>query len=127
MRWASDLIVEVGARFWEIQNAQPMLDPDLVAALVFDEIAEGSGGPEYVREILDDLIKESGPLELDQASPAQRHDWAGNNAAFTCLLCGKVFIVSAVLHPKGRVYPSCGDSKGHCTGGAKSGKRAYLT
>jgi predicted RNA-binding Zn-ribbon protein involved in translation (DUF1610 family) len=39
-------------------------------------------------------------------------DWEGNNAAFTCPVCGKVSIVSAMLHGNGRQCPSCHKSTG---------------
>jgi hypothetical protein len=45
---------------------------------------------------------------LDKATLGQFEDWYGNNAAVQCTSCGKVFIVSAVLHRKGRSCPICG-------------------
>lgn len=57
---------------------------------------------------------------------AQDEDWDGNNAAFTCPLCGKVFIVSQLLHKGVRSCPKCKKSKGHCTGGRKSGGKAFI-
>jgi hypothetical protein len=42
---------------------------------------------------------------LDKAALGQFEDWYGNNAAVQCTACGKVFIVSAVLHRKGRSCP----------------------
>jgi rRNA maturation endonuclease Nob1 len=47
---------------------------------------------------------------LDKAALGQFEDWYGNNAAVQCTACGKVFIVSAVLHRKGRSCPVCGKS-----------------
>ncbi len=45
---------------------------------------------------------------LDKSALGQHEDWYGNNAAVCCTSCGKVFIVSAVLHRKGRSCPACG-------------------
>jgi hypothetical protein len=98
-RWTVDLMFELEERFEKIQEEQPVLEPNLVATPVFSEIGETSPAPDYAREVLDNLIKASEPLELNQTSPVQRHDWAGNNAAFTCLFCSTVFIFSAVLNP----------------------------
>jgi hypothetical protein len=62
---------------------------------------------------------------------AMDEDWLGNNAAFTCPLCRKVFIVTNApkIHDpqEERPCPHCGGSVGHCTGGAKSGGAAYIT
>lgn len=65
---------------------------------------------------------------LDPNDLGQSEDWEGNNAAFTCPLCGKVFIVSKLIHPKGRICPnlSCGKSKGWIGGGRKSGGQAGI-
>jgi predicted RNA-binding Zn-ribbon protein involved in translation (DUF1610 family) len=64
--------------------------------------------------------------ELDLNLIFHEFDWEGNNAAFTCPPCGKVFIVSELLHPKGRECPNCQKSVGHVKGGRKSGGRAYI-
>lgn len=60
-------------------------------------------------------------------------DWEGNNAAFTCPICEKVFIVSDTrMHtdPQGekgyRKCPSCGKSIGRVKGGRKSGGTASI-
>lgn len=45
---------------------------------------------------------------LDKSALGQHEDWYGNNAAVSCSVCAKVFIVSAVLHRKGRSCPACG-------------------
>jgi hypothetical protein len=65
--------------------------------------------------------------ELDPNHLAQGEDWEGNNAAFTCPACNKVFIVSGSVHRGKRACPSCGRSTGHCelkkgrkTGGSAS-------
>ena len=57
----------------------------------------------------------------------QDEDWEGNNAAFKCPLCEKIFIVSDTrmhVSPDGekgyRKCPSCGESIGRITGGRKS-------
>jgi hypothetical protein len=44
-------------------------------------------------------------------------DWFGNNAAFTCPLCHKVFIVSGMFHKEGRECPNCKRSRGFVRGG----------
>jgi hypothetical protein len=36
--------------------------------------------------------------DLDPATSEHSSDWEGNNAAFTCPLCQKVFIVSGRIH-----------------------------
>ena len=64
--------------------------------------------------------------EFTEGSLGTNEDWAGNNAAFTCPLCGQVFIVSGLLHKQGRACPNCGGAKGFVEGGRKSGGRAYL-
>jgi hypothetical protein len=75
--------------------------------------------------------------ELDPDALGLGEDWEGNNAAFSCPAdkCGKVFIVSAVIHvgPKGakgergyRQCPRCGRSVGHVQGGKKDGGRAWI-
>jgi predicted RNA-binding Zn-ribbon protein involved in translation (DUF1610 family) len=58
-------------------------------------------------------------------------DWEGNNAAFTCPLCDKVFIVSVQVHKvrphRGeRKCPKCGNSRGIVEGGRKSGGAASI-
>jgi len=39
-------------------------------------------------------------------------DFRGNNIAFNCPVCGKVFIVSGLSDKKGRDCPNCGKSRG---------------
>jgi hypothetical protein len=43
---------------------------------------------------------------IDRNSIKQDEDWEGNNAAFTCLLCKKVFLVSGLLHEGRRACPN---------------------
>jgi Zn finger protein HypA/HybF involved in hydrogenase expression len=57
---------------------------------------------------------------IDPEAQARDEDWEGNNAAFTCPVCGKVFIVSSHMHDGKRKCPSCGKSTGHVVGGKKS-------
>jgi len=44
-----------------------------------------------------------------------RMDWWGNNIAFNCPVCGKVFIVSAFLNGGKGKCPNCRKSKGTVT------------
>lgn len=59
-------------------------------------------------------------------------DWEGNNAAFSCPVCGKVFIVSDTrMHQingeRGqRKCPKCGESTAYVKGGRKSGGIASI-
>lgn len=64
--------------------------------------------------------------EIDRRTPAQDEDWEGNNAAFSCPVCGKVFIVSEMLHRAGRECPSCRKSKATIQGGRLSGGSARI-
>lgn len=57
--------------------------------------------------------------ELDRENLATDEDWVGNNAAFTCPHCRKVFLVSGLIHRGTRSCPSCAKSTGRCE---KSGK-----
>ena len=72
-------------------------------------------------------VKNLNPDELESDV-----DWEGNNAAFTCPVCQKVFIVSDILHQstqkeKGfRKCPSCGNSTARISGGRKSGGTASI-
>jgi hypothetical protein len=52
---------------------------------------------------------------IDFEAKARDEDRVGNNAAFTCPRCGKVFIVSGHIpsHKDGRTCPWCGQSKGY--------------
>jgi hypothetical protein len=55
----------------------------------------------------------------------QKDDWQGNNVAFTCRACGRVFIVSGRIHSGHRTC-KCGQSEGFVKGGRKSGGSAWL-
>jgi hypothetical protein len=69
----------------------------------------------------------SGKKILDQNDLGLDEDWCGNNASFKCPICGKVFIVSGMLHQNGRRCPRCGSSTGFCDlNGASAGGRAYI-
>jgi hypothetical protein len=63
--------------------------------------------------------------EIDRAAIRPDEDWIGNNAAFTCPVCNRVFVVSGLLHKKGRAC-DCRHSRGFVTGGKDSGGRAWL-
>ncbi len=56
-------------------------------------------------------------------------DWQGNNAAFKCPHCGKVYLVSGSrLHGGERKCPSCGQSTARISrkGGRPSGSAASI-
>ena len=54
-------------------------------------------------------------------------DWYGNNAAFKCPECEKIFIVTSFLNPKGRPCPHCEKSFAYCTGSPRNKKsEAYI-
>jgi len=64
---------------------------------------------------------------LDPSSLGLDEDWEGNNAAFTCPHCSKVFIVSGTIHRGVRNCPQCSRSTGRCdTRGRQSGGEASL-
>jgi hypothetical protein len=66
--------------------------------------------------------------ELNPTINELKYDWQGNNAAFTCPVdgCGKVFVVSCIIHRSERKCPACEQSTGHVTGGKKKGGKAYI-
>jgi phage FluMu protein Com len=66
--------------------------------------------------------------DLDPNNLGHEEDWEGNNAAFRCPHCDKVFIVSGSgVHHGERKCPSCGKSVARCDiKGRKSGGRASL-
>ena len=51
---------------------------------------------------------------LDSSDLGNDEDWEGNNAAFKCPHCDKVFIVSGMLNRGERKCPSCSKSTGRC-------------
>jgi len=53
-------------------------------------------------------------------------DWEGNNIAIQCPACGKVYIVSGLIHHGERSCPECGRSKGVVNGGRESGGTASI-
>lgn len=65
---------------------------------------------------------------LDPANLGMDEDWEGNNAAFRCPHCGKVFLVSGTrIHNGVRACPNCGRSTGRCDiKGKKSGGTASI-
>jgi hypothetical protein len=63
---------------------------------------------------------------LDAKNLNKYEDREGNNAAFQCPSCHKVFIVSGLLHPKGRQCPESGKSTGRVVEGKGSGGEAAL-
>jgi len=63
---------------------------------------------------------------IDPDEPARDEDWEGNDAAFTCPKCGKVFLVSGQLHAQVRKCPACGRATGFVSSGRKSGGQAYI-
>jgi transcription elongation factor Elf1 len=64
---------------------------------------------------------------IDPDVKARDEDRVGNNAAFTCPRCGKVFIVSRQIHKeKGRGCPWCGQSRGHAPSGNEDENGAYI-
>jgi predicted RNA-binding Zn-ribbon protein involved in translation (DUF1610 family) len=63
---------------------------------------------------------------LDANALAHFEDWDGNNAAFTCPVCAKVFIVSGYMHEGERPCPNCGKSTGRVMGGKKTGGSASI-
>ena len=67
-----------------------------------------------------------GKRVIDPQAIARDEDWVGNNAAFNCPFCGKLFIVSHQIHKEGRDCPVCGKSRGYALGGQKSGGQAWI-
>ncbi len=54
---------------------------------------------------------------LDPNQLADSEDWWGNNIAFKCPVCRKVFLVGAHMKGGERNCPKCGKSKGMVSGG----------
>ena len=63
---------------------------------------------------------------FDPQKLAQSEDWEGNNIAFQCPVCDKVYLVSEQIHRGVRRCPGCGRSEGHVKGGRKSGGTASI-
>jgi predicted RNA-binding Zn-ribbon protein involved in translation (DUF1610 family) len=65
---------------------------------------------------------------IDPVDMARDEDWAGNNAAFSCPVCGKVFLVSgsSKIHNGSRECPNCHKSTGYVEGGQKGGGSARI-
>lgn len=65
---------------------------------------------------------------LDPHALGHDEDWEGNNAAFTCPECGKVYLVSGApnMHGGRRPCPNCGKSEANVEGGRKSGGKAWI-
>ena len=53
-------------------------------------------------------------------------DWYGNNAAFTCPCCSKVYLVSKYLNNGGRQCPNCGKSRAFVTGSPNKDGKARI-
>jgi hypothetical protein len=53
-------------------------------------------------------------------------DWIGNNAAFRCDNCTRVYVVSGFLHPRGRPCPFCETTAAHVEGGRGDGGSAWI-
>jgi hypothetical protein len=67
-------------------------------------------------------------LQQSEESMELDADWTGNNAAFTCPKCSQVFLVSGIIHRKGRQCPRCNGSLGTVVGSRKKpGGSAILT
>lgn len=67
--------------------------------------------------------------KLDSDHLGDDEDWEGNNAAFRCPLCGKVFLVSGSrVHRGERRCPKCGKSIARISakGGRLSGGTASI-
>jgi predicted RNA-binding Zn-ribbon protein involved in translation (DUF1610 family) len=63
---------------------------------------------------------------IDRNAIGLNEDWEGNNAAFSCPACNKVFIVSVLLHGGQRECPNCGKSKGYVQGSKQTGGSASI-
>jgi hypothetical protein len=65
---------------------------------------------------------------VDGGNLGPGEDWAGNNVAFACPVpnCGKVYLVSGMMHRGGRECPACRGSKGFVSGGKDSGGTARI-
>ena len=64
--------------------------------------------------------------EVSPKALQHNEDWEGNNVAFLCPHCGKVFIVSQLIHKGQRSCPNCSMTVGKITGGRDSGGTASI-
>jgi len=65
--------------------------------------------------------------ELSSHQLGMNEDWEGNNAAFRCPLCDKVFIVNSTrMHHGQRRCPNCRKSIARITGGRKAEGKATI-
>ena len=75
-------------------------------------------------------MKNSVAIETMNEQPVDQNslseDWVGNNIAIQCPACGKVYIVSGLIHHGERSCPNCGKSKGVVNGGKESGGTASI-
>ena len=62
---------------------------------------------------------------LNAQQPDLKEDWLGNNAAFECPVCGKVYLVNGSINPV-RTCPGCGQSHGHVIGSRQGGGKAFV-
>jgi hypothetical protein len=67
-----------------------------------------------------------GVRHIDKDHMACDEDWDGNNAAFSCPVCRKVFLVSAHMHSGKRECPNCHKSTGYVVGGKNSNGTARI-
>ena len=66
-------------------------------------------------------------IDLKSNNLPKDADWYGTDAAFTCPICKKVFIVSSFLKGGKRECPVCKEkSRAFCTAPADNGGVAYL-
>jgi hypothetical protein len=63
--------------------------------------------------------------QLDSQNLGLREDWTGNNAAFECPVCGKIYIVSSFIKHERRC-PGCGKSRAFVTDTAGKGGKATI-
>jgi len=65
--------------------------------------------------------------QINFDNPKSNEDWHGNNAAFSCPYCGKIFIVSGLIDKGERKCPVCQKSTGYCDNkSAKEGGTAHI-
>jgi len=64
-------------------------------------------------------------IKLDQKNLGSKEDWVGNSIAFSCPVCGDVYIVIENIHGE-RKCPTCGKSRGVVTGSRENGGTALI-